>query len=136
MARIAIPSASSGKTAKPSPARRIEAAAIWPKLIVPKSRSAVIQASGAAGTTVRRRPTGIVPSCSRMKRSAGIPAGQVPRPSIVTVSPSAVRIMIGATPPKLTSSACSTASAIPAQQPASTALPPASRIAWAAALAR
>ena len=131
-----MPSTSSGWAAKPSPARRIAAAAIWPKLIVPYSLSAVIQASGAAGTTVRRRPVGIVPLCSRMKRSAGMPAGQTPSPSIVIASPSAVRIMIGATPPKLTSSACSTASAIPAQQPASTALPPASRIACAAALAR
>jgi hypothetical protein len=131
-----MPSASSGKTAKPSPARRIAAAATWPKLSVPWSRRAVIQASGAAGTTVRSSPRGIVPSCSRMNSSGGNDAGHVPRPSIVSVSPSAVRIMIGATPAKLTSSACRTASAMPAQQPASTAFPPASRIAAPAAVAR
>ena len=50
------------------------------------------------------------------------------------VSP--VRIMIGATPATFTSSGCSTASAMPAAQPASIALPPASRIEKPAAAAR
>ena len=39
--------------------------------MVPCRSSAVIQASGAAGTTVRSTPFGILPPCSRMKRSAG-----------------------------------------------------------------
>ena len=47
-----------------------------------------------------------------------------------------VRIMIGATPATFTSSGCSTASAMPAAQPASIALPPASRIEKPAAAAR
>ena len=55
---------------------------------------------------------------------------------MLTTAPSAIRIMIGATPAKLTSSACSTASAMPAAHPASTALPPASRSAKAAEEAR
>jgi hypothetical protein len=76
------------------------------------------------------------PPCSRTNRSGSSPRGQWPRPSIVVTSPSAVRIMIGATPAKLTSSGCSTARAMPAQQPASIALPPASRTANPAAAAR
>jgi len=41
--------------------QRIAAEATSPKLIVPKRSRAVIQASGAAGTTVRRIPCGILP---------------------------------------------------------------------------
>ena len=55
---------------------------------------------------------------------------------MVTTLPWPVRIMIGATPATFTSSGCSTASAMPAAQPASIALPPASRIAKPAAAAR
>jgi hypothetical protein len=120
----------------PSPAKRIAAAATSPNDIVPKSFNAVIHASGAAGTTVRSTPSGIVPPCSRMNRSIGNVIGQCPRPAMVTTLPAPVRIMIGATPAKFTSSGCRTASAMPAQQPASMALPPFSRIENAAAAAR
>jgi hypothetical protein len=98
------------------------------KLIVPKRSSAAIHAAGAAGVTVRNRPSGMRPPCSRRKNAAEAAAGQTPSPSIVTTSPlSARRIMIGATPATLTMSLCSTPSAIPAATPASIALPPASR---------
>ncbi len=46
------------------------------------------------GTTVRRMPNGILPPCSRMKRSAGKRLGQWPRPAVVTTLPWPVRIMI------------------------------------------
>ena len=46
--------------AKPSRAKRIAADATSAKVIVPKRSSAVIQASGAAGTTLRNTPGGIL----------------------------------------------------------------------------
>ena len=58
---------SSGCAAKPSLAKRTAAAATSPKLIVPQRCSAWIQASGAAGTTVRKRPRGILPPWRFMK---------------------------------------------------------------------
>ncbi len=103
-------------------------AATSAKRMVPWRRSAVIQASGAAGTTVRRTPSGIFPPCSRMNKSAGRVFGHQPRPAMVSVVPSARRIMIGATPAKLTRSGCRTPSAMPAATPASMALPPDSRM--------
>ena len=122
-----MPSASSGYTAKPSRASRSAGEATSAKLIVPRSRTAVIHASGAAGVTVRRKPVGdgaavlaheeVGRNALRPYTEAGDADGLAP----------AMRIMIGATPAKLTSSAWSTASAMPAAQPASTALPPASR---------
>ena len=103
---------------------------------VPWRRSAVIQASGAAGITVRSTPSGILPPCSRMNRSAGIAFGHQPRPAMLSTVPSARRMMIGATPATFTRSGCSTPSAMPAAQPASIALPPASRMEKPAAAAR
>jgi len=96
----------------------------------------VVQASGAAGTTVRRTPLGIFPPCSRMKMSGGRDRGQWPRPAMVSTVPSARRIMMGATPATFTRSGSSTPSAMPAAQPASIALPPASSTAIAAVEAR
>ena len=55
---------------------------------------------------------------------------------MVTTVPSAMRMMIGATPATFTMSGCSTPSAMPAAQPASIALPPAFRTAKPAAAAR
>ena len=75
-----------------------------PKRIVPWRSSAVIQASGAAGTTVRSTPSGILPPCSRMNRSAGNFLGHQPRPAMLSTCPLASRIMIGATPATFTSS--------------------------------
>ena len=77
----------SGYMTKPSRASLIEASATSPKVMVPWRSSAVIQASGAAGATVRSRPTGMCPSCSRWKRSGVIAAGQVPRPLMVSTCP-------------------------------------------------
>ena len=42
--------------------------------------------SGAAGTTVRNTPFGILPPCSRRKSSGSSVLGQGPRPAIVTTS--------------------------------------------------
>ena len=50
----------SGYIGKPSRAKRIAAAATSAKVIVPKRSRAVIQASGAAGTTLRNTPGGIL----------------------------------------------------------------------------
>ena len=47
---------------------------------------AAIQASGAAGTTVRSTPLGILPPCSRINSSGSSALGQVPSPAIVTTS--------------------------------------------------
>ena len=55
---------------------------------------------------------------------------------MLSTCPFASRIMIGATPATFTRSGCSTPSAMPAAQPASIALPPASRIEKAADAAR
>ena len=55
---------------------------------------------------------------------------------MVVTRPSASRMIIGATPAKLTMSLCTTPSTIPAATPASMALPPSSRIAQAACDAR
>ena len=55
---------------------------------------------------------------------------------MVSTVPSAMRIRIGATPATFTRSGCSTPSAMPAAQPASMALPPASSTAKPAAAAR
>jgi hypothetical protein len=52
---------------KPSDAKRVAADATSPKLMVPKLSSAVIHASGAAGTTQRSTPGGIFPPCRVMK---------------------------------------------------------------------
>ena len=52
--------------------------------MVPKRSSAVIQASGAAGTTVRRTPCGILPPWCCLKKSRAIAFGQGPRPGMVT----------------------------------------------------
>src|SRR5688500_4593085 len=57
----------SGCIGKPSDAKRVAAAATSPKLIVPKFESAVIHASGAAGTTQRSTPGGILPPCFFVK---------------------------------------------------------------------
>ncbi len=94
----------------------------------------MIQASGAAGTTVRRTPLGMRPSAR--KASRGMARGQWPSPAMVSSVPSARRIMIGATPATFTRSGSSTPSASPAAQPASTALPPASSTAKPAEAAR
>ena len=51
----------SGYIGKPSRAKRIAADATSPKVIVPKRSSAVIHASGAAGTTLRNTLAGILP---------------------------------------------------------------------------
>src|SRR3989344_1135546 len=59
----AMNSAISGYIGKPSRAKRIAADATSPKLIVPNRDNAVIQASGAAGTTQRSTPGGILPPC-------------------------------------------------------------------------
>ena len=77
----------SGYITKPSRASRMEASATSPKVMVPWRSSAVIQASGALGTTVRSTPTGMCPSCSRAKRSGVTAAGQVPRPLMVSTCP-------------------------------------------------
>jgi hypothetical protein len=106
-----------------------------PKGIVPKRFSAVIQASGAAGITVRRMPSGMAPLYFRTKCSGSAAAGQLPRPAMVHISPSAMRIMMGATPATFTMSGCTTPSVMPPATAASTALPPASRIAKAACAA-
>ena len=71
---------------KPSAAKRIAAPATSAKLMLPYRLSAVIQASGAAGTTMRRMLSGISPSCSRWKRSGDNAFGQTPRPLMVTTS--------------------------------------------------
>ena len=125
---------SSGLTANPSAAHLIAAAAMSAKRMVPWRSSAVIQASGAAGTTVRNTPDGISPAA--WKRSAGRLIGQWPRPAMVSSVPSAMRRMMGATPATLTRSGSSTPRARPAAQPASTALPPASSTAKPEAAAR
>ena len=72
---------------KPALASLIAAAATSPKVMVPWRSSAVIQASGALGTTVRRRPTGMCPPCSRWKRSGVTAPGQVPSPLMVSTCP-------------------------------------------------
>ena len=108
---------------------RIAGAATSANDIVPYFSSAVIHASGAAGTTVRSTPTGILPPWCFWKYSALAFFGQQPRPLIVTASPrSASQIRIGATPPMLTWMPSRTPVAIPAATPASIALPPASSI--------
>ena len=67
-------------------ANRIAAAAQSPKLIVPNRSSAVIHASGAAGTMVRSRPSGMLPPKRFAKKSVVTARGHVPRPLIVTTS--------------------------------------------------
>jgi hypothetical protein len=76
---------------KPSLANRIAAAAQSPKLIVPKFSSAVIHASGAAGTTVRSTPRGIAPWKRFSNRSGVTARGHHPRPLIVRTSRVAAR---------------------------------------------
>ena len=77
----------SGYMTNPPCASLIEAAATSPKVMVPWRSSAVIQASGAAGTTVRSTPAGICPPCARAKRSGAIARGQLPRPLMVSTCP-------------------------------------------------
>ena len=73
------------------------------KVIVPHRSNAWMQASGAAGTTVRRAPSGMVPPWRSMKASASSARGQPPTPAIVTTWPvCASRTIIGATPATLT----------------------------------
>ncbi|KRB85554.1 hypothetical protein ASE00_01800 [Sphingomonas sp. Root710] len=57
----------SGYMTKPSRAKRMASSATSPKVLVPNRERAVIQASGAAGTTVRRTPSGMVPAACRTK---------------------------------------------------------------------
>jgi hypothetical protein len=57
--------------------------------------------AGAAGTTVRSKPSGISPPWSRSNNSQDAASGQIPTPSIVTSSSrSAIQMIIGATRPR------------------------------------
>ncbi|CFN67785.1 Uncharacterised protein [Bordetella pertussis] len=51
----------------------------------------MIQAPGAAGMTVRSRPSGTTPPNSRSNRSHEAAAGQLPSPSMVMTRSSAAR---------------------------------------------
>ena len=79
----------SGYMTKPSRASSMAPRATSPKVMVPWRARAAIQASGAAGTTVRSNPSGMRPPCSRWNRSAVIARGQGPKPLMVSTRPRA-----------------------------------------------
>ncbi len=124
------------ESGKPRSAHSRAGATTCAKVIVPARARAVHQASGEAGTTVRRSPTGISPSHFVRKNSEVARRGYGPTPDTSKVSPElAWCTRIGATPAKLTMSGCTTPSVSPAATPASMALPPSDRIRAAACAA-
>ena len=78
--------ATNGPSGKPSRAHSIAGWATSANPSVPKCSSAVIQASGAAGTTVRRSPSGMSPPHRSRKNSSVAPRGQTPSPEIVVTA--------------------------------------------------
>src|SRR5439155_26423901 len=75
------------ETAKPRSACSVAASATSANDIVPQRSSAVHQACGAAGTTVRGKPGGICPPCRSRKYAAVVAHGYGPTPETCHVSP-------------------------------------------------
>ena len=118
-----------GDAGKPRSASSMLGATTSPKVMVPYPSRAVSQASQAAGTTLRGIPSGISPPYFLLNCSRSAAWGQRPSPLMVTTLsvPASYRTM-GATPAKLVSWGRVTFRAMPEATPASTALPPCSRI--------